>query len=402
LLWRALTATVSATALASASAITAIAAAAALPVATTIATVAATAVTSVLGLFVACLGDESFIVLVGGSSGTTTPIATTSAVAASPVVVITAAVTSTTSPVVPSSGLRVGSGLVVILIVLAFLDLLGVGFFGFLLLIVLHVLLSLSGGILGLFLFGGLNLHCGLLGSLLSFCLLSALSKLFVRNSLVSLSKKRGVSQRILDKSSELSEVHASGNFAWRSGDKACEGVGEAWDLAGVLEGGNTVVLEDTFKGVDDNLDSFFLGVSKLNVWAVSVNELMDRIDLANQSECSDEAVLHILFSKLGTRGLDSVVGVALDVEVDLLLEVLDLGFEGGTSLDLVHEVLVRLELLILELGLIGDNLVNLLLLVADLLGLGAQEKVLGVDKTIVQGHLLFGELLLLLDTHLN
>lgn len=128
----------------------------------------------------------------------------------------------------------------------------------------------------------------------------------------------------------------------------------------------------------------------------------MDRIDLANQSECSDEAVLHILFSKLGTRGLGSVVGVALDVEVDLLLEVLDLGFEGGTSLDLVHEVLIRLELFILELGLIRDNLVYLLLLVADLLGLSAQEKVLGVDETVVQGYLLFGELLLLLDTHLN
>lgn len=214
MLWRTLTATVGATALASASAITAIAAAAALPVATTVATVAATAVTSVLGLLVAGLGDESFIVLVGGSSGTTTPVATTSAVTASPVVVITAAVASTTASVFPSSGLGFGSGLVVILIVLTFLDLLGLGFFGLLFFIVLHVLLGLNWRTLSFFLLGGLNLHCGLLGSLLSFCLFSAFSKLFVRNSLVSLSEQRGVGQRSLDKGTELSKVHARGNFA--------------------------------------------------------------------------------------------------------------------------------------------------------------------------------------------
>lgn len=128
----------------------------------------------------------------------------------------------------------------------------------------------------------------------------------------------------------------------------------------------------------------------------------MNRVDLANKSKSSLETVLHILFSELGTRVFGCKVGVALDVEFDLLLEVFDFGLEGGTSLDLVHEVLVWLELLILELGLVGNDLVDLLLLVADLLGLGAEEKVLGVNKTVVQGHLLFGELLLLLDTHLN
>ena len=128
----------------------------------------------------------------------------------------------------------------------------------------------------------------------------------------------------------------------------------------------------------------------------------MNRVDLANKSKGSLETVLHILFSERGTHGFGGIVGVALDVEVNLLLEVLDFGLEGGTSLDLVHEVLVGLELLILELGLVGNDLVDLLLLVADVRGLGAEEKVLGVNKTVVKSHLLFGELLLLLDTHLN
>lgn len=106
----------------------------------------------------------------------------------------------------------------------------------------------------------------------------------------------------------------------------------------------------------------------------------MDCVDLAKQSKGSNEAVLHILFSKQRTFGLGSVVWVALDVEVNLLLKVLNLGFEGGTSLDLVHKILVGLKFLILKLSLIDNNLVNLFLFVADLLRFGAQKKVLGVN----------------------
>ncbi len=131
----------------------------------------------------------------------------------------------------------------------------------------------------------------------------------------------------------------------------------------------------------------------------------MNRVNLSKNGKSSNQAVLDILLGDLGISGFSSVIGVALNVKVDLFIQVFNFGFKSGTSANLIHEILVGLELLVLELGLIGNNLINLLLLVAALFGLGTKEQVFGVNETGNKGNLLFGGLLgvlLLLDTHLN
>lgn len=122
------------------------------------------------------------------------------------------------------------------------------------------------------------------------------------------------------------------------------------------------------------------MGIRELNISTISVDELMNCVDLAEKSECCDKAILDVFFSDLRIGFFLSVVGVALDVKIDCFLRVFNFSLESGTSANFANKILVRLELLVLELGLVGNNVVDLFLLVADLFGLGAQEQVVGVN----------------------
>lgn len=70
---------------------------------------------------------------------------------------------------------------------------------------------------------------------------------------------------------------------------------------------------------MNNGLYSCLLGLSKFNIRAIGVYEMMDREDLAQEGKGSDDAILDVLFRELRTCNLCGVVGVALDVEFNLL-----------------------------------------------------------------------------------
>lgn len=116
------------------------------------------------------------------------------------------------------------------------------------------------------------------------------------------------------------------------------------------------------------------LGVSVLNEVWVSLDKIMDGSHLTNHVQSCNNSVVDLLLRKGGSRILDIPVRVALDVEINLILKLLDLSLELGTLLQLLQEALVRLEIFVLELLGVFDNLVNLSHPCANLFAFGLEE----------------------------
>ena len=133
----------------------------------------------------------------------------------------------------------------------------------------------------------------------------------------------------------------------------------------------------------------------------------MDCTQLTHKSEGGLDVIVHVILGDLGSFVLVGIVGVALNVEVHLVMQVLEFSFEVRQSSNFLEEVFVWLKVLALKLEFIFLDLIDLFLLVPDLLGFGAQEQVVAFShcSTGASSWLLLSirlGVLLLLDAHLN
>lgn len=400
----------------------------ALPVASTeITALASTTVLTMLTRFlVAHLGDESIVILIGRGAWTTAPasspttiVAALASELAAMVTIMIMVSTSLSTVATPSLAAFVALNLSALISVFMgwFLSFYDLGFlFGvdnvnddvLLLLLLLMVLVAL---LLGVFLgfdilrllalnmnlllllvvsarllvrlfavafsfrLSVLNLFQGILSSLVGVVDGLLGSELLVGDALVGL----GSQVRVRDRSNDESVDLAVGNSCvvlLGASSELSKRVGKVANVRVVFERVDSVVcaLNQSIKHVGKARQSEALGISVLDEVWVSLDKIMDGSHLTNHVQSCNNSVVDLLLGKGRSRILDVPVRVALYVEINLILKLLDLSLELGTLLQLLQEALVRLEIFVLELLGVFDNLVNLSHPCANLLAFGLEE----------------------------